>query len=154
VFPSCQQNYGNGKGEDCSNVRQDNPLPDDRKYSMKLITSLIIIACAGLLIGCAATFPPTELIDARQAYAHASAGLAAQLVPAELHKAQEALAVAEKSFLDDPASFRTRDLAYVANRKAKLAEALGGIATVQSAIARANKDYQAIQTATVRDSAK
>ena len=103
---------------------------------MKPITSLIIVACAGLVAGCAASTPPTELINARQAYEHASAGQAALLVPAELHKAQTALAAAEKSFQDDPKSFRTRDLAYVADRKAKMAEALAGSWMCSSAKAR------------------
>jgi outer membrane protein OmpA-like peptidoglycan-associated protein len=103
-----------------------------------------------LLISCA-TVPPSELINARQAYQHASAGQAAQLVPAELHKAQEALAAAEKSFQDDPKSFHTRDLAYVADRKAKMAEALAAAAVGNATIAKANKDYQAAQTEIVKN---
>jgi len=118
---------------------------------MKPITYLIIIACVGLLAGCAASIPPPELINARQAYERASTGQAAQLVPAELHKAQEALAIAEKSFKDDPESFRTRDLAYVADRKAKLAEALATTAAENAATAKANKDYQATQTEIVKN---
>ena len=113
---------------------------------MKPIISLIIIACVGVVVGCAPSIPPTELINARQAYQHASAGQAAQLVPAELHKAQEALAIAEKSFQDDPKSFRTRDLAYIADRKAKMAEAFATTAAGNAATARANKDYQTTQT--------
>jgi outer membrane protein OmpA-like peptidoglycan-associated protein len=118
---------------------------------MKPTTYLVIIACAGLLVGCAASVPPTELIKARQAYAHASAGQAAQLVPAELHKAQAALAIAEKSFQDDPKSFRTRDLAYVADRTAKLAEALATTAAENAATAKANKEYQTTQTEIVKN---
>jgi outer membrane protein OmpA-like peptidoglycan-associated protein len=117
---------------------------------MKPIAYLIIIACAGLLVGCAASAPPTELVNARQAYQHASAGQAAQLVPAELHKAEEALAIAEKSFLDDPKSFRTRDLAYIADRKAKMAEALAATAAENAATAKATKDYEATQTEIVK----
>jgi outer membrane protein OmpA-like peptidoglycan-associated protein len=112
---------------------------------MKLLASFTIIACAGLLVSCA-SIPPTELINARQAYQQASAGQAAQLVPAELHKAEAALAIAEKSFQDDPKSFRTRDLAYVADRKAKMAEALAATAAGNATTAKANKDYQAAQT--------
>jgi outer membrane protein OmpA-like peptidoglycan-associated protein len=107
--------------------------------------------CAGLLAGCAASVPPTELVNARQAYQHATAGQAALLVPAELHKAQEALAIAEKSFLDEPQSFRTRDLAYVADRKAKMAEALATIAAGNATTAKANKEYQATQTEIVKN---
>lgn len=112
---------------------------------MKPITYLIIVY-AGLLVGCAASIPPKELINARLAYQRASAGQAAQLVPAELHKAQAALAIAEKSFQDDPESFRTQDLAYVADRKAKMAEALANSAAEKAATEKANKDYQATQT--------
>jgi outer membrane protein OmpA-like peptidoglycan-associated protein len=117
---------------------------------MKPIIYLIIIACAGLLVGCA-TAPPEELLNARQAYQHASAGQAAQLVPAELHKAQEALAIAEQAFKDDPKSFHARDLAYVADRKAKMAEALATTAAENATTAKANKDYQAAQTQIVKN---
>ncbi|MCX6168444.1 MAG: OmpA family protein [Ignavibacteriales bacterium] len=113
---------------------------------MKPITYLIIIAYAGLLAGCGATIPPTELINARQAYQHASSGQAAQLVPAELHKAKAALDVAEKSFQDEPESYQTRDLAYVADRKAKMAEALATTVAENAKTAKAEKDYQASQT--------
>ena len=113
---------------------------------MKPITYLIIIACAVLLVGCAANTPPAELINARQSYQHASEGQASQLAPAELHKAQAALATAEKSFQDDPESFRTRDLAYVADRKAKMAEALAATVAENATTARANKEYQSTQT--------
>jgi outer membrane protein OmpA-like peptidoglycan-associated protein len=118
---------------------------------MKLRAYFIVIACAGLLAGCAASVPPTELLNARQAYQHASAGQAAQVVPAELHKAQEALAIAEKSFLDDPKSFRTRDLAYVADRKAKMAEALATTAVENAATAKAKKDLEATQAEIVKN---
>jgi outer membrane protein OmpA-like peptidoglycan-associated protein len=112
---------------------------------MKSITYLIIFACAALLVSCASV-PPPELINARQAYKQASEGQAAQLVPAELHKAQAALAIAEKSFQDDPKSFITRDLAYVADRKAKMAEALATTAAGNATTTKANKDYQTAQT--------
>jgi outer membrane protein OmpA-like peptidoglycan-associated protein len=118
---------------------------------MKLITAFVIIAWAGLLVGCAASVPPTELINARQAYQEASTGQAAQLVPADLHKAQEALAIAEKSFQDDPKSYHTRDLAYIADRKAKMAEALAITAAGNAVTARANNDYQSAQTEIVKN---
>jgi len=98
-----------------------------------------------------ATVPPSELVNARQAYQQASAGQAAELVPAELHKAQEALGVAEKAFQDDPNSFHTRDLAYVADRKAKMAEALAAAAVGNATTAKANMDYQTAQTEIVKN---
>ena len=96
---------------------------------MKIMMFLMSIAFAGLLVGCAASVPPPELVSARQAYQQASTGQAAQLVPAELQKAQEALAVAEKAFQEEPKSFRTRDLALEADRKAKMAEELATTVT-------------------------
>ncbi|MFA6598202.1 MAG: OmpA family protein [Ignavibacteriaceae bacterium] len=117
---------------------------------MKSIIYLIAMVFAGLLVGCGASIPPTELVNARQAYQHASISQAAQLVPAELHKAQAALAIAEKSFQDDPKSFKTRDLAYIADRKAKMAEALAITAAENATAAKANKDYQSTQTEIVK----
>jgi outer membrane protein OmpA-like peptidoglycan-associated protein len=118
---------------------------------MRPSTYILHLAAAGLLAGCAASVPPAELVNAREAYAHASASQAAQLVPAELHKAQASLAEAEKSFADDPSSFRTRDLAYVADRKAKLAEALAVTAAGNAVTAKANKDFQSAQTEIVKN---
>ena len=66
---------------------------------MKSMIYLITLVFAGLLVGCGASIPPTELVNARQAYQHAKAGQAAQLVPAELHKAEAALAIAEAILL-------------------------------------------------------
>jgi outer membrane protein OmpA-like peptidoglycan-associated protein len=112
---------------------------------MKNLIYLSVIAIAGLLVDCASA-PPAELINARQSYQHASMSQAATLVPADLHKAQVALEIAEKSFKDDPNSFQTRDLSYVADRKSKMAEALGTTAAENAATAKANLDFQATQT--------
>ncbi len=98
--------------------------------------------------------PRKSSLNARQAYQHASAGQAAQLVPAELHKAQEALAAAEKSFQDEPKSVRTRDLAYVADRKAKTAEALATTAAGVAAKTKADEDFQATQAVIAKNSAE
>jgi outer membrane protein OmpA-like peptidoglycan-associated protein len=112
---------------------------------MKLMIYLTTLIFAGLLVSCSASLPPSELVSARQAYQQASTGQAAQLVPAELHKAQIALDAAEKSFLEDPDSYRTRDLAYVADRKSKMAEALAVTTAENNATAKAKKDYEATQ---------
>jgi outer membrane protein OmpA-like peptidoglycan-associated protein len=89
--------------------------------------------------------PPSELVDARAAFQHASNGQAAQLVPAELHKAQVALDLAEKAFLEDPDSYQTRDLAYVADRKSKIAEALAITNAENTSTAKSKKDYETAQ---------
>lgn len=112
---------------------------------MKNIIALIAVAFAGLIVGCASV-PPPELINARQAYEKAINSNAAQLVPAEVHKAREALVAAETSFKDDPKSYRTKDLAYIADRKAKIAVALANTAAEKNTTSQANKDYQTTQT--------
>ena len=117
---------------------------------MKHRTCLVIVACAVLLAGCAASMPPTELISARQAYEHASAGKAAELVPEEFRTAHEALVMAEKSFRNDPKSFLTRDLAYLAYRKAALAAALAITASDSVVTGGASKDLRSAKTEIVK----
>jgi hypothetical protein len=114
---------------------------------MTLLRTFVAPAFGVLFFGCAASIPPAELIDARQAYQHATVGLAATLMPAELYRAKEALAVAERSFQESPSSARTRDLAYVARRKAMLAEVLASSAARKAATLKAKGDYQATLTA-------
>ena len=111
---------------------------------MKTSSLLIAVICAGVLSACAATIP-MELADARAEYGRASSGPTAQAAPAELHVANLALAQAEQSFKTDPDSYRTRDLAYVARRKAQLAEAAASIAIQQKSEAQAKNDYQTTQ---------
>jgi outer membrane protein OmpA-like peptidoglycan-associated protein len=112
---------------------------------MKVNKVLMLVVCAAFLSSCAANKVPPELSNARQAYQQASAGPGAQLAPAELHKAKLALDQAESSFKDNPTSSKTKDLAYVAQRKAMNADALGSIAAQKKSAAEANKDYQETQ---------
>jgi len=93
---------------------------------------------------------PKELISARSAYQVASRGPAEQLVPAELHKAHEALVLAEQSFKKEPDSYKTKDLAYVAQRKSEMAGALGAMAADKASKDKANADYQKKQTQIVK----
>lgn len=117
---------------------------------MKLIQYLIIVTFVGLIIGSSASAPPVELVNARQAYQQASSGQAAKLVPAELHKAQVALAEAEKAFQDDPDSYTARDLAYIADRKAKIAEGLASSAAEKASTEKANKDFETTQAEIIK----
>lgn len=104
---------------------------------------LMIVAAAGLA-SCATTAPP-ELVNAREAYRRASTSGEAKAAPADLHVAKQALDKAEASFQDKPDSYRTRDLAYVAQRKTELAEANASIATDRKSRTQANADYQTTQ---------
>ncbi len=121
---------------------------------MKTFKYFIISAFALLLVSCAASTPPKELLDARQAYQQASTGQAAQLVPAEVHKAKVALDIAEKSFMDEPESYRTKDLSYIADRKAKTAEALAITVAEKGIVIKANKEYQTTQTEIMKNNSE
>jgi outer membrane protein OmpA-like peptidoglycan-associated protein len=90
------------------------------------------VAVSLLSVGGCATVIPPELADARAAYQHASRSRASDLCPAELHTAKEALVKADEAWSKDPESTETRDLAYVAQRKSQLAEALAGIALAKN----------------------
>jgi outer membrane protein OmpA-like peptidoglycan-associated protein len=111
---------------------------------MKTSSLLIAVLSAGVLSSCATT-APTELVDAREAYRQASFGTAAQAAPAELHVANLALAQAEQSFQKDPDSYRTRDLAYIAQRKSQFAEATASINIQNKKEAQAKNDFQTVQ---------
>lgn len=116
---------------------------------MKTKHFLIIATLAAVFAGCA-TMPPNELVNARQAYQTASEGRAAELAPAELHKAQEALKLAEESFAKDSDSTKTKDLAYVAQRKAQLAYAVGAMNADKSLKGRADAAFQDKQSQIVQ----
>jgi outer membrane protein OmpA-like peptidoglycan-associated protein len=111
---------------------------------MQLSILVAIVAIAALFAGCA-TVTPNELINARAAYEQASNSPGAPLVPAEIHKAHDALDSAEQSFAKDSDSYKTKDLAYVAERKAELAQALGVSAVDNAAKAKADADFAAKQ---------
>jgi outer membrane protein OmpA-like peptidoglycan-associated protein len=116
---------------------------------MKALQLFVLIAFAAYFAGCA-TVPPTELVNARSAYQLASEGPAQQYVPSELHKAHEALNLAEQSFQKEPDSYKTKDLAYVAQRKSEQAGVLGSMAADKSIKDRANADFQTRQTEIVK----
>jgi outer membrane protein OmpA-like peptidoglycan-associated protein len=97
-----------------------------------------------MLGGCAATVP-LELVHARSAYDRAATGPAASVSPAELHVASQALVVAERSFTNDGNTFGTRDLAYVAQRKAELAEIQASILASQRRQANSKDEFMDAQ---------
>jgi outer membrane protein OmpA-like peptidoglycan-associated protein len=116
---------------------------------MKTMQFLIIVTLFAFVAGCAAK-APSELVNARAAYEQASEGPAKQLVPTELHNAHEALVRAEQSFEKEPRSAKTKDLAYVAQRKAELAGTLGATAADKAKKDKADADYQKHQAELVK----
>ncbi|HMA97367.1 MAG TPA: OmpA family protein [Polyangiaceae bacterium] len=95
--------------------------------TLPLSSALLIISAVACSSG-----TPASLVDARAAYQRASRGPAAKLTPAQLHVAQTSLGLAETTYKDEGDSPNARDRAYVAQRKAELAE-------VQASIAAANQ---------------
>ncbi len=92
-------------------------------FATMVMASIGLAACAHN--------PPQELVDARAAYQRASTGTAQQYRPDEVHKAWSALQAAESSYSSEPESGKTRDLAYIAERKAQVAEALATAAAAE-----------------------
>lgn len=76
-------------------------------------------------LGCAATGPTPELMDARRAYDQARQSDATAYSPDKLLSAKQALDRAEAAHADDAGSFEERSLAYVAQRKAEYAAIFG-----------------------------
>ncbi len=83
----------------------------------------VMIAALAVLAGCATTMSSPELTRAETEYLRASRGSAAQVAPNELLDARMALESAQQAHRNHPGSQAARDLAYVAERKAELAEA-------------------------------
>jgi hypothetical protein len=111
---------------------------------MRALQKSILGAMGALLAigaaGCAATPVPQELMDARSSYQRAHSGPAMQLKPDQVHEAKVALAKAEMSYLDNPRDQKTKDLAYLAHRKAELAEANAANAQAHGVKGQANDD--------------
>ncbi|MFO0675946.1 MAG: OmpA family protein [Polyangiaceae bacterium] len=110
------------------------------------LTSTFVLGAAFTLtlgaLGCATTNPPPELVEARSTYARATTGPAAAYMPADLENARQALAKAETAFNDSPTADATRDLSYIASRKALLAEARGRIAESEKARTGADTEFK------------
>lgn len=106
-------------------------------------SGLLLLAA---LAGCAETMPK-ELIDARRAYQSAAQGPAAELNPAQLHTAQQTLELAEQTFHDEGDSARTRDRAYVAMRKAQIADTQARIDATRGKLALLQQKAEASEKA-------
>jgi outer membrane protein OmpA-like peptidoglycan-associated protein len=102
------------------------------------LAATIVALLAGY--GCASTPPSPELLDARSAYIRAESGPASQLKPDSLHEAKVALDKAERAYVDDPGAMSTRDVAYLALRRAELAEVEARDAKAAQEKARAEKE--------------
>jgi outer membrane protein OmpA-like peptidoglycan-associated protein len=111
---------------------------------MSLKTSFLV-GLAAFAVACAESLPPAELVDAQAAYKNAAAGPAQRLDPAQLHVAEEQLALAEQTFNKEGDTYRTRDRAYVAERKAELADVQARITAADQETNLATQQVQLTQ---------
>jgi outer membrane protein OmpA-like peptidoglycan-associated protein len=79
--------------------------------------ALLAVVATVTVTGCSHTLPH-ELADARVAYQNAARSPGAPLVPGDMMDARQSLNVAERSFSDSGDDQATRDLAYIAQRRA------------------------------------
>jgi outer membrane protein OmpA-like peptidoglycan-associated protein len=101
---------------------------------------ILLLLGAGA-VGACTPYVPAELGEARRVYDEAARGPAATAAPAELHKAAVALSDAEHAYADDPRAQHTRDLAYIADRRARTATALGRLQLAQRTREGAEREY-------------
>ncbi|HEY2735667.1 MAG TPA: DUF4398 domain-containing protein, partial [Polyangiales bacterium] len=89
---------------------------------VSLFEGVVSLTMSILFAACASAPPPTELVDARAAYARSEVGPAQQLNPAGLHDAKLQLDKAEQTYANDPGSAAATDEAYLALRRAELVD--------------------------------
>ena len=108
-------------------------------------TSMLCPLTLAFAMGCAATGPSPELIDARRAYDEARQSDASAYSPDKLLTAKQALERAESAHADDAGSFEERSLAYVAQRKAQYAATFGAYEKDRRELTEAENAYKAKQ---------
>jgi outer membrane protein OmpA-like peptidoglycan-associated protein len=102
----------------------------------------------GLLIlaGCGASLPPKELLSARDAFQKAKEAQAPELAPVQLEEARQALAKADERFNDKGDDQTTRYLAYVAERRAEVAQSSAGAEAAKRARGKSEDELKALQS--------
>jgi outer membrane protein OmpA-like peptidoglycan-associated protein len=110
----------------------------------KIQTMAVALCAAGLNTACGSALAPRELLDARDAYEKAKHGVAGQYALAQLESAKQSLQAAESAFSDGDEE-ETVNLAYVAERKAQLAEAAGEMEKASRERAAAIKERETAQ---------
>jgi outer membrane protein OmpA-like peptidoglycan-associated protein len=111
------------------------------------LSKIALVSALAGLAGCATTTTPKELLTARISYNEARTGAAATHDPADLHTAKKALDAAEHSFEEDGDTQVTRDLAYTADRRARIAEARGNASKSTEAQQKTIADMHSQQSA-------
>src|SRR5437660_10020139 len=113
---------------------------------MKTNHMAICVGGAALLgaFACATARPTVALLNAREAYRTAGQGPASELKQSDLHDARVLLDQAEDAALHDSENWAMHR-AYLAQRRAELADAQGKTAAARRAKQRPEKEMQAIK---------
>ncbi|HEY5374256.1 MAG TPA: OmpA family protein [Polyangiaceae bacterium] len=111
---------------------------------MKISTIAVVVSFLGAT-ACASSTPTAELVNARQAYDRARTDPTASLVPDSVLSAKQALDKAESVHNSDPQSDSEKSYAYVAQRRAELAIALGDNAKAKQQADAAAAHYTELQ---------
>lgn len=91
---------------------------------LSVVMNMSMLLVGGVLVACAADrVPPKALTDAREDFTRVHDGIASQWDPTDLHEADLAMQRAEAAWRNDPDDPSTVDLALVAQRKSRLAQA-------------------------------
>ena len=115
----------------------------NRMTNLALSGTLMAASSLGF-VACAHN-QPEALSEAQKQYQIASQGPAAKYAPSDLENAKEALNDAEKSFHDNGKSQQSYDLAYIADRRARLATTKAGIAMAEEQNRAATNDASALR---------
>lgn len=119
------------------------------KSKQQFLCGIVGVACILGVTACAASLPPPDLVSARTAYDRANRGPAKQLNPADVHAAKQQLAIAEAEFRNNGDTQMARDHAYLALRKAELAEVIARTRRDQEAAKRIVAEMHAGQAETI-----
>jgi outer membrane protein OmpA-like peptidoglycan-associated protein len=109
------------------------------------ISTIAVVSSFLAATACAASTPTPELVSARQAYDRARTDPSASLVPDSVLSAKQSLDKAEAVHDKDPQSDAERSYAYVAQRRAELAVALGENAKTKQQADAATVQYSQLQ---------
>jgi outer membrane protein OmpA-like peptidoglycan-associated protein len=114
------------------------------KTHVHALGALSLSLAFAAMTGCGSSQPPRELLDARAAYARAQSGPAPNVSPDALHEATDSLRQAESSYSAKADEKDTRALAYVAERRAELADVRAREAVNQQQEQAAKTEFQSI----------
>lgn len=116
--------YSSVERPTCAGAVRKDPLPYVHGGARWVFRALLAALVGS---GCGAAAAPQELHSARHAYTQASQGPAAQLAPAQLDTARQALERANMAFGSGADEAVVRDLSYIAERQVAIAVSSAGL---------------------------